>query len=156
MKIENLLNFAKERTGISHYALMWKKARVRNNMGNNLKDILGWDFLTRAENNTCYEFYAAQPPLIGMTQPQPVNCPLGIVPFNKWNINIDQAINIFHQQNGGDYFTEVTLSWPLVHPEANEPYWHFRTNLGNIVVIGANTGQFIVKETTTTKYFAQN
>ncbi|EAT58674.1 hypothetical protein [Chlorobium ferrooxidans] len=128
-------------TGVICTGLERKSARIRNGIGSTIADVLGWDVIVRGEDGSCYGYYAAQPPLIGLTQPQPVTCPLGIVPFDGYKIDIDEAIKIFHSQNGGDQFTAITLSWPLTYPEAPEPYWHFRTNLGDTVVIGANSGQ---------------
>ena len=139
--IKDILANAEKQTGIGFIGLERKCARIRNGVGSELKDILGWDVTVRDKDGTCYEYYVAQPPLIGMTQPQPVRCPLGIMPFDSYKIDIEEAIKIFHSQNGGDKFTEITLSWPLVHPQAPEPYWYFRTNLGNNVIIGANSGQ---------------
>ncbi|NTW69980.1 MAG: hypothetical protein HGB23_09075 [Chlorobiaceae bacterium] len=140
-KIDHLLGAVEEKTGVASVGLERKNARIKHGIGSTIEDILGWDVITRGKDGSCYEFYSAQPPLIGMTQPQPVNCPLGIVAFDGYKIDIDEAIKIFHSQNGGGKFTEITLSWPLTHPLAKEPHWYFRTNLGNTVVIGANSGQ---------------
>jgi hypothetical protein len=140
-QFEKLLSTVKEKTGVVCIGLERKTARIRHGIGSELKDIMGWDVVVRGEDGSCYEYYVAQPPLIGMTQPQPVKCPLGIVAFDGYKVDIEEAIKIFHTQNGGDKFTDVVLSWPLIHPAAPEPYWYFRTNLGNNVVIGANSGQ---------------
>jgi hypothetical protein len=140
-KIKDLLAHAEKNVGVTFIGLERKTARIRNGVGSELKDVLGWDVIVREKDGTCYEYYVAQPPLIGMTQPQPVKCPLGIIPFDSYKIDIDKAIKLFHSQDGGDTFTDISLSWPLVHPQAPEPYWYFRTNLGNNVVIGANSGQ---------------
>lgn len=141
MKLDELLKAASEKTGVHFAGIMRKHARIRNGIGDKLSDILGWDVIMKEKTGGCYSFYAAQPPLIGMTHPEPVVCPLGIVAFDDYKIKIEEAIKIFHSQDGGSKFTEIHLSWPLVHPAAPEPYWYFRTELGNTVVIGANSGQ---------------
>jgi hypothetical protein len=141
METSKLLSLAKEKTGVTFIGLLRKTARIKHGMGSTAKDILGWDVVLRAQDGDCYEYYVAQPPLEGMTQAQPISCPLGLVAFDKYKINIEEAIKIFHSQNCGDKFTHVVLCWPLIHPAAKEPFWYFRTNLGNEVVIGANSGQ---------------
>lgn len=140
MKTTDLLSLVKDQAGISCTGLERKSARIKNGMGSEIADVLGWDVIVRNQDGGCYAFYVAQPPLIGMTQPQPAPCPLGIMPFNEYKIDIAEAIKIFHSQNGGDKFTAITLSCPLVHPAATEPYWYFMTNLGVSVIIGANSG----------------
>jgi len=140
-QIENLLAAVKEKSGITGTGLEKQCARIRHGVGSELKDILGWDVIIRSDDGSCYKFYAAQPPLIGMNYPLPFKCPLGIVPFDDYKIEIDDAIKIFHSQKGDDKFTAISLSWPLTYPEAPEPFWYFRTNLGNTVVIGAVSGQ---------------
>ncbi|SDC68469.1 hypothetical protein SAMN05216323_10449 [Williamwhitmania taraxaci] len=141
MKTSDLLAQVKEKTGVSCIGLERKIARIRHNVGSNIADIQGWDVVVRGNDGSCMEYYVAQPPMMGMTQPQPISCPLGIIAFDDYKIDIKEAIEIFKTQNGGDKFTEISLSWPLVHPAAPEPFWHFRTNLGHTVVIGANSGQ---------------
>jgi hypothetical protein len=141
MKNSEILAKVKEQTGVSCIGLERKTARIKHGIGSDISDILGWDIVVRGADGSCYEYYVAQAPLIGMTQPIPVACPLGIIAFDEYKITIEEAIKIFKSQNGGDKFTDVVLSWPLVHPSAPEPYWYFRTILGNNVVIGANSGQ---------------
>lgn len=120
--------------------LMLKKGRIKHDAGHIPGDILGWDYIFRAEDKTCYSFYAAQPPLIGMTQPMPIKCPLGLQVFDKYEVDFAKAIGIMNSMNCGDTFTEISLSWALV-PEVKEPYWHIRTSLGNVIAIGANSGK---------------
>lgn len=141
MKTSELLSLAEKNTGVKFIGLLRKTARIKHGIGNSIVDVLGWDVVLRAKDGDCYEYYVAQPPLEGMTQAQPISCPLGLVAFDEYKIDIKEAIKIFHTQNGGDKFTHIALSWPLVHPAAKEPFWHFRTNLGVEVVIGANSGQ---------------
>ena len=140
-QIKDHLNTAAEKTGVTFIGLERKEGVIKNGMGAKAEDVIGWNIIVREENGICYSYYAARPPLIGMTQPVPVKCPLGIIAFDDYKINLEEAVKIFHTQLGGDKFTDVTLSWPLTHPESPEPYWYFRTNLGNTVVIGANSGQ---------------
>jgi hypothetical protein len=141
MKTSDLLSLATEKTGETFIGLLRKTARIKLGLGSSVDDILGWDVVLRAKDGDCYGYYAAQPPLVGLTQAQPMSCPLGLVAFEGFKIDIKEAINIFHTQNGGDKFTDITLSWPLVHPSAKEPFWYFRTNMGVEVIIGANSGQ---------------
>jgi hypothetical protein len=138
--IASLLGTVKEKTGVICIGLERKIAKMAHTPGETVKDILGWDVVVRAQDGGCYEYYVAQPPLIGMSHPQPVRCPLGIVPFDDYKIDIDEAIQIFHSLEGHDGFMEVSLSWPLIYPDASEPYWYFRT-LNGIVIIGAISGQ---------------
>jgi len=119
--------------------LMSQKAHIKNNIGTSDKDILGWDYVVHW-NDRCYMYYAAQPPLSGMTQPQPIPCPLGIRIFNEYKIDLKQAIDIFHSSNAGDKFIKLALYYPLT-PEVTEPLWSFLTSIGNTIIIGANTGK---------------
>jgi hypothetical protein len=120
--------------------LMIKVARIRHSAGTSPKDVLGWDYIFRAEDGTCYKFYAAQSPLIGMTQPVPVPCPLGVQAFDHYQVDFVKAIEIMHELRCGDTFVAMQLSWPLT-PECTEPIWHIRTSIGNDIVIGANSGE---------------
>jgi len=140
-QVKEYLDTAAEKTGVEFIGLERKSGVIKHGMGSSVEDILGWNIIIRDKMGTCYEYYMAQPPLIGLTQPVPTQCPLGIVAFDDYKIDIEEAVKLFHTQNGGDHFTDVSLSWPLTYPEAPEPYWHFRTNLGNNVIIGANSGQ---------------
>lgn len=120
--------------------LMTKKARIKHNAGTSAKDVLGWDYVFRADDGTCYSFYAAQPPLIGMTQPVPIGCLLGVRVFDTYKVDFSQALDIMHTMKCGDTFVAMSLSWALV-PECTEPYWHIRTSIGNDIAIGANSGK---------------
>jgi len=156
METSKLLSLAEEKTGVKFIGLLRKTARIKNGMGSSAEAILGWDVVLRAKDGDCYEYYVAQPPLEGMTQAQPISCPLGLVAFDGYKIDIKEAIKIFHTQNGGDKFTHIALSWPLVHPAAKEPFWHFRTNLGVEVVIGAISGQVNNSHLTVGLYMAKH
>lgn len=114
--------------------------KIKNGMGRNKEDVLGFDYLVRDENNQCLKYYAANPPLIGMTKPEPVPCPLGIRVIKEYRVNYEMAIEIFHTMNCGDAFTDIALSWPLT-PEVIEPVWHIHTNLDSVVIIGADSGK---------------
>ncbi len=128
-------------TDVEMKGLLLKSARLKRPAATRPEDVAGWDIITRDNTGTCYEHYEAQYPLIGMTQPQPIPCPVGLQTFDHYNINFAEAIEMMHQLNCGDSFIQLQLCWPLVHPQLNEPYWYLRTNLGNEIVIGADTGQ---------------
>jgi len=127
--------------GVSFKGLMSKNAVLKNGSGKEASDVLGWDYITKEEKGgACFSYYAAQFPLIGMTQPVRIKCPLGIRPFDSYKIDFKKAIDIFHQLDCGDIFTEMALYY-VVHYEAKEPCWHIRSSLGCTVVIGADTGK---------------
>ncbi|MGD8780055.1 MAG: hypothetical protein PVH88_13955 [Ignavibacteria bacterium] len=134
-----LSDSAKKMGSGSEFHLLTKTARIKNGIGRTPEDILGWDFQVRDDNGVCYEYYAAQHPLIGMTQPQPIPCPLGIRVINNYEVKFQQAIEKMNQINCGDAFVEMSLYWPLT-PACKEPEWHIRTNLGSEIVILADSG----------------
>ena len=121
---------------IEYPGLMSMKARI-NEPGSSYKDVLGWDILCR--EGGCYEFYVAQYPLIGMTRPVEVPCPLGIQPFDSYNVSFQEALEKLNGMDCGDKFVALSLYWPLT-PECKEPYWYIRTDLGTQVSVGANSG----------------
>ncbi len=118
--------------------LLRKEGRLAKGAVATAEEVLGFDYLVEYDGK-CFEFYAANPPLIGMTQPVPVQRPLGIAAFTDYKIDYKKAIDIFHTGNWGDKFTDIVLAKPLT-PEVTEPYWYIRSYLGIEVVIGANTG----------------
>lgn len=126
---------AMERT-VEFRGLMSKMARIKHGAGKKPSDILGWDYVARDKDGSCYSFYAAQPPLMGMTRPEPVNCPLGLVAFDSYEVKFEQAIKVMDGLNCGDTFMAMSLSWPLT-PMVKEPIWHIRTTVGNDIAIGA-------------------
>jgi len=141
VSLKNMMETEAAKLGnVEFKGLMTKKARIKNGVGTKSSDILGWDYLFRATDGTCYVFYAAQPPLEGMTQPVPIPCPVGARIFDSYEIDFKQAIEILNTIDCGNAFIAMSLSWPLV-PECKEPYWNIKTSLGNDVVIGANTGK---------------
>jgi hypothetical protein len=113
------------------------KARIKE-IGESYKDVLGWDVLCRWDG-TCYEFYCAQYPLIGMTRAVEVPCPLGIQAFDSYKVDFKEALEKLKGLDCGDKFVAMSLYWPLT-PECKEPFWYIRTNLGSQIVVGANSG----------------
>ncbi len=142
MDIQTILADASEKIGgdVRLEGLMSKIGRLKP-CASTAADVLGFDYIVRMDQ-TCYKYYAANPPLIGMTQPEPIICPLGIQAFNEFKINYKDAVDIFHKGDWGSEFTQISLSMPLV-PNVDEPYWHMRSNLGQTVVIGANSGEIV-------------
>lgn len=121
--------------------LMKKVAVLKRPVVDSAKDVVGFNYLLHEAEGTCYAYYAANPPLSGMTEPQPTTCPIGIETFGEYKIDYKNAIDVFHSGNWGSSFSSLTLSKPLTHPEALEPYWYFVSNLGVQVMIGADTGK---------------
>ncbi len=139
---EKLVDQVRAQVGksVGFKGLMSKRARIRHSAGTSVGDVLGWDYVFRATDGTCYRFYAAQPPLIGMTQPEPIFCPLGVRVFDHYEVDFSKAIEIMHGMDCGDTFVTMSLSWPLT-PECREPYRHIRTSIGSDIAIGANSGK---------------
>jgi len=125
--------------GVEFEGLLSKVAVINNSMGISAEDVLGWDYIYR-DDGTCYKYYAAQPPLIGMTQPVQIACPLGIQVFDSYQVDFKEAIDIIHSMDCGDSFVAMSLSWPLT-PDSTEPLWHVKMSIGNDIVIGANSGE---------------
>lgn len=121
--------------------ILLKRGRLPRGIASDAKDVVGFDYILHHDQN-CYECYVANPPLFGATQPVPVPCPLGLAMIQNYEINYTRAIEIFHTGNWGGKFISIALSRPL-HPDVKEPYWHFRSNLGVQIMIGANTGKVI-------------
>jgi hypothetical protein len=138
---ESLVSGVSGAAGVEVIGIMRQIARIKHGIGKEASDVLGFDYVLKDKEGICLEFYAAEPPLIGMTQPTPVACPLGIVVFNGYKITYGEAIELFKKSNCGDAFTAMSLSWPLTHPASNEPFWHIRSNLGSDFVVGAISGQ---------------
>ena len=124
---------------VEFIGLMSMKGVIKNGAGTKAEDVLGFDYVMKDKDGVCWSYYAANPPLIGMTQPVHIECPLGIVAFNSYEIDYIKAITILDSMNCGDVFTSISLSWPLV-PTVKEPCWFIRTSIGNDVVIGADSG----------------
>jgi hypothetical protein len=138
---KNLVSHIASKNFIEIIGLTRQIARIRNGAGREPSDVLGFDYVVKGSDGTCLEFYAAEPPIVGMTEPVPVACPLGVIAFNGYKITYQDAIKLFHQANCGDYFVAMSLAWPLTHPESKEPFWHLRSNLGFDFVVGAISGR---------------
>lgn len=140
-QFEKLVSQIQSKNSVQIIGLMRQVARIKNGCGKDASDVLGFDYVVKSADGVCREFYAAEPPAIGMTEPQPVACPLGIIAFNGYKVTYDQALKLFQQANCGDHFVAMSLAWPLTHPECKEPFWHIRSNLGFDFVVGAISGQ---------------
>lgn len=103
-----------------------------------ISDVLGWNYTTKI-NDTCYSYYAAQPPLEGLTQPVVIQCPVGIQEITEYNARAEQAIGIVMSMDCGSTVAEMSLSWPMV-PDS-QPTWHIVTDIGCQISIGANGGK---------------
>lgn len=121
--------------------LLKKEGRLKTKYASGPEDVLGFDYWVHWDSD-CYEFYSANPPLIGTTRAMQTPCPLGIATFDDYSIDYERAIELFHTGNWGGEFTSISLSKPL-SPQINEPYWHFVSDLGVEVAIGANSGEFL-------------
>jgi hypothetical protein len=131
----------KKETGVEIIGLMRQTGRIRNSVGKSAQDVVGFDYIIKEKDGGCMAYYAANPPLMGMTKPEPVACPLGIVAFNSYKVNYEKAIQIYLKLSNGQPFVAISLAWPLTHPEAKEPFWHIRSVDGTDYVIGAISGQ---------------
>lgn len=120
--------------------LISKTARINNSAGQSAEDVLGWDVIYRGEDGTCYSYYVAQAPLIGMTEPVEIECPLGVQAFDSYMVDFEDAIAVMQMMDCGSIFVELSLYWPLT-PEVEEPEWHITTDIGCEIVIGANCGK---------------
>jgi len=129
--------------GVVIKELVTKKAHLKNGCAKTAADVLGWDMIVRYTGpgaSVCYSYYEAQPPLIGLTNPVRIICPLGLRSFENYKIDFKKAIDIFHSLDCGDSFTEMKLYYVL-HFEVKEPCWYIRSTLGCVVVIGADSGK---------------
>lgn len=142
MSMESLrLAASKLGEGVTFKGLMSKNARLKHRQGSKPGDVLGWDYIVmEAPSGPCFSYYAAQPPLVGMTPPVPITCPFGIRPFDSYKIDFKKAIEIFHQLDCGDAFTKMSLYYVL-SPEVKEPHWYIWSVTGCTVVIGADSGK---------------
>lgn len=122
--------------------LMRKNGILKGGIARESSDVLGFTYIVHW-NNSCFEYYCANPPLKGCTQAVPVPCPVGIEVFNEYKVDYKEAVDIFHKGNWGSGFTTITLCKPLIYPQAPEPLWYFVSDLGVQVVIGADTGKVI-------------
>jgi len=72
--------------------LISKTARINNSAGQSAEDVLGWDVIQKGEDGKCLSYYAAQPPIEGVTEPMEVACPLGMRTFDSYMLDFEDAI----------------------------------------------------------------
>ncbi len=84
MDMQTILDQASDNIGgdVKVEGLLRKIARLKPG-AYKAEDVLGFDYTVHYENS-CYEYYAANPPLTGVTQAVPVQCPLGIEMFDEY------------------------------------------------------------------------
>ncbi|HEX3030290.1 MAG TPA: hypothetical protein VHT34_13565 [Clostridia bacterium] len=139
MSSSKCLKKASDMTGDSvAFRLIKETGVLKYPASSDAEDVLGFNYIVY-DNGTCYEYYAANPPLVGMTQPVPVSYPLGLAVFDTPKIDYKQAVKLFHSGNWGSKFTSILLCKPL-HPDVKDPSWYFVSDLGAHVIINANTG----------------
>lgn len=125
---------------VDESGLISKTARINNSAGQTAADVLGWDVVYMGVDAKCYSRYVDQDPLIGMTEPAVVDCPSGVRTFDSYMLDFEEAIAAMKSMRCGGTFVELSLYWPLA-PEVEEPEWHIKTDIGNEIVIGANSGK---------------
>ena len=125
---------------VEHSGLISKVAQINNSEGKTAADVLGWNVTFRDEDGKCRTYYVAQAPLVGMTEPVEVPCPLGVQSFDSYMVDFEEAIAIMQSMNCGDTFVELSLSMPLT-PEEDEPMWRIKTSIENEIIIGADCGK---------------
>ena len=141
MEDHQALKDSAQKMGIAgQFHLLSKTAKIRNGIGTTPEDVLGWDYIVKDDAGTCYKYYAAQYPLVGMTQPEPIECPLGIRVINNYEVKFQQAIEKMQQLDCGGAFVKMSLYWVL-SPASPNPEWHIRTDIGSEIVINANSGE---------------
>lgn len=124
---------------VDESGLISKTARINDSAGQSAEDVLGLDVIERGADGKCLSYYAAQPPLEGMTEPVKVDCPDGVRAFDSYMLDYEDAIAAMKSMRCGSTFVELSLFWPT-DSEAEEPEWHIKTDIGNEIVIGANSG----------------
>lgn len=124
--------------GFSEVLLM-KTARLKGMAAVKSSDVIGFDVKMVGMDGKCYQYYVANPPLLGLTQPVPDKSPLGLSSFKEYKIKYKEAVDIFLANNKGEGFIRLVLAKPL-HPDST-PCWFFTTIGGRQVVIDANTGK---------------
>ncbi len=141
MEDHQALSESAQKMGITgNFHLLSKTARIKNGIGRTPEDVLGWDYIVKDDVGTCYKYYAAQPPLIGMSYPEPIECPLGIRVINNYEVKFQQAIEKMQQLDCGGAFVGLGLYWVL-SPLSTNPEWHIRTDIGSEIVVNANTDE---------------
>ncbi len=97
---------------IEFAGLISKTARINNSAGQSAEDVLGWDVIRKGEDGKCLSYYAAQPPLEGMTEPVEVDCPDGVRAFDSFMLDFEDAIAAMKSMRCGSTFVELSLFWP--------------------------------------------
>jgi len=108
------------------------------------EQVVGFNYIVLGRDDSCMTYYAANPPLIGMSKPVEIPCPLGIVVIDNYNIDYKQAIALFEKTNCGGAFTGISLSQPLV-PGIINPFWTIDSVTGQAFSVNADTGQSTCK-----------
>ena len=131
------LSMASENSTIEK-GLLKKTAVIKDGEARSISDVLGFVYITEI-NGTCYRFYAAEPPLDGMTRPVVIPCPVGIQVITNYNVSAEQAIDAVMSMDCGDAVVEMELSWPMALD--TEPTWQILTNIGCHISIPAISGK---------------
>ncbi len=139
MQNEILKNAGEQIGSNAKFSLLRETGRLKDKTASTADDVVGFDYLV-SDGSTCYAFYAANPPLEGLTKPTQTTCPVGIAVFDDYKIDYKEAVNIFHTGNWGSEFTAISISKPLT-PEVTDPLWRIMSSMGTEVVINANTGE---------------
>lgn len=121
--------------------LLLKTGHLKESIARTADDVVGFNNLMRSAKG-CFTYYEANPPLIGLTNPVPVQCPLSLAVIPPYKLDYKKAIELFHRGNWGTGFTGIGLSKPL-YPGVMEPYWTITGSNGITVVIGANSGKLM-------------
>ncbi|HUC89502.1 MAG TPA: hypothetical protein VMR45_01765 [Patescibacteria group bacterium] len=136
---DDLAKASEELGGGAKFSLLKQTGRLKSSPAESAEDVTGFDYVA-SDNGKCYGYYAANPPLVGLTKPEPVPCPLGLAVVNDYKISYQEVIDIFHKGNWGSKFTDISLSKPLT-PAVKDPMWYLVSDTGVHVVINANTGE---------------
>jgi hypothetical protein len=136
---EDLANITQQIGPVSNAGYLREIGVLKKAVAENASDIVGFNYVI-FNDGVCYAYYSANPPLIGMSNPTPVQYPLGLAVFSDFKITYQKAVDLFHSGNWGSGFTSISLSKPL-YPDVNDPYWYFISDLGTHVTVNANTGE---------------
>ncbi len=124
---------------------MVSKSAVFHHVSGMLDDIVGWNYVVHTGHG-CMSFYAAQAPRIGMSTPQPIRCPIGVMPFDNYRVPFYEAIPKVEQECGipacGVTIIEMTLSEPLA-PTVHQPLWNIAFSNGDQALLGADDDTII-------------
>ncbi len=112
---------------------------IKKRQGKSALDVVGFDYMVHRSEESCFQYYAANPPLTGITEPVTVKRPFGLEVFSDYVVDYRQAIEIFHRREVGEVFTHLALFKPLANLRFDEPLWFVRAERDVTVVIGANS-----------------